>query len=142
MKRYQFRLDTVLRVRRIEEERELVALAAARQAAVAAERAAVDCLTRYRSLAGTGQRSSSTAFVAGRGRLSLAADSVREADAAHARAVEAADVQRGRWTESARRVSSLERLDERGRAEHDVEVRRDEDRTVDDLVTGRFGRKP
>jgi flagellar biosynthesis chaperone FliJ len=142
MKRYQFRLETVLRVRRIEEERELVALASARRAAVAAERAAADCLAHYRSLSGTGQRSASPAFVATRGRLGLAADSVRDADAAHVRAVEAADVQRARWTESAQRVSSLERLDERGRADHDVEVRRDEDRVVDDLVTGRFGRKP
>ena len=27
-------------------------------------------------------------------------------------------------------------------AEHEIDVRRDEDKTVDDLVTGRFGRKP
>ena len=68
----------------------------------------------------------------------------RERDADHRpeRAVEAADVQRARWTVSAQRVSSLERLDERGQAEHEIEVRRDEDRVVDDLVTGRFGRKP
>ncbi|HZP30982.1 MAG TPA: flagellar export protein FliJ [Acidimicrobiia bacterium] len=142
MKRYRFRLETVLRVRRVEEERQLAALASARQAATAAERAAVDCLTHYRSLADVGGRASTYDFVAARGRLGLAAGSVRDAQATHARAVEAAETQRERWTEAARRVSSLERLDERGRAEHAVEARRDEDRTVDDLVTGRFGRKP
>ena len=142
MKRYQFRLDTVLRVRRIEEERQLVALAAARRAAIAAERAAADCLAHYRSLPTPGARTATGAFVANRGRLDLAAGSVRQADVVHLRAVDAAEDQRERWTEAAQKVSSLERLDERGRDEHDVQVRRDEDRTVDDLVTGRFGRKP
>jgi flagellar protein FliJ len=142
MKKYRFPLDTVLRVRRIEEERELVALAAARHAAAAAERAAADCLHHYRSLPVPGSRAAAEAFVGRRARLGIAASSVRDADAAHARAVDAADAQRELWSLAARRVSSLERLDERGRAEHAIELRRDEDRVVDDLVTGRFGRKP
>jgi flagellar biosynthesis chaperone FliJ len=140
MKRYQFRLETVLRVRRIEEERQLAALAAARRAAIAAERAAVDCLQHYQSLATPGLRVAAPEFVGRRGRLGIAATSVRDADATHARALDAAAAQRERWSEAAQRVSSLERLDERDRAEHQIEVRRDEDRTVDDLVTGRFGR--
>jgi flagellar biosynthesis chaperone FliJ len=141
VKRYKFRLEAVLRVRRVEEERQLMALAAAQRAAVAAERAALDCLHHYRSLPTPGPRVGVEGFVGARGRLGLAAGSLRDADAAHTRAVERTEEQRAEWTEAAQRVSSLERLDERGRAEHEVEARREEDKTVDDTVTGRYGRK-
>ncbi|MFI5101286.1 MAG: flagellar export protein FliJ, partial [Actinomycetes bacterium] len=95
----------------------------------------------YRSLPVPGPRADVTGFVAARGRLGLAAGSLSDANAAHTRAVDHADTQREEWTEAAQRVSSLERLDERGRAEHEVEARRDEEKTVDDIVTGRYGRK-
>jgi flagellar biosynthesis chaperone FliJ len=43
------------------------------------------------------------------------------------------------WSHTARRVEALERLDGRRRDEYSVEERRDEDRTVDEMVSGRRG---
>jgi flagellar export protein FliJ len=141
VKRYRFRLEAVLRVRRIEEERELAAFAAARRAAAAAERAARDCLHRYQSLPAPGAQMVAPDFIGARGRLALAADTLSNANAAHAGAVRHVESQREQWTVAAQRVSSLERLDLRKREEYEIDVRRDEDKTVDDLVTGRFGRR-
>ncbi len=46
---------------------------------------------------------------------------------------------RSAWSEAARRVTVLERLDERRRAEHADDERRAEVTEVDDLVTARHG---
>jgi flagellar biosynthesis chaperone FliJ len=43
------------------------------------------------------------------------------------------------WSHTARRVEALERLDKRRRDEYSVDERRDEDRTVDEMVSGRRG---
>jgi len=52
----------------------------------------------------------------------------------------AAEARRGEWSSAAIRVSALEHLDERGRAVHAVEYRRDEAKTADDIVTTRWDR--
>ena len=50
------------------------------------------------------------------------------------------EARRSEWSSAAARVSALEHLDERGRATHDVERRRDETKTADDIVTTRWDR--
>ena len=50
------------------------------------------------------------------------------------------DERRAEWAAARQRVAALERLEERRRDEHAIEVRRAEDRLVDDLVVARHAR--
>src|SRR5206468_12799517 len=70
----------------------------------------------------------------------MAARTVRDAEAARRQAAEEATARREAWTQAAKEVSVLERLDERRRAEHALEAARQADAEVDDIVVGRFAR--
>ena len=73
----------------------------------------------------------------------LAGEALTTAKAEAVQADEDAEARRGEWSSAATRVSALEHLDERGRAAHAVDRRRDETKTADDIVTGRGGsRRP
>jgi flagellar protein FliJ len=141
VKRYTFRLASVLRVRRIEEDRAAGELAAAQQrerdaaAAVAARRAELDALAAER----TGAESVS-AFHARRFLLENAVHGVKAAEAAQAMVADEAEQRRLTWVEAAARVSAIERLDDRKREDHRLENDRIEAQEVDDLVTGRAAR--
>lgn len=143
MKRYEFRLGRVLRVRRLQEEvasqhlRDATRAARRREAELDAARDRYE--TNVASAAGL-RGSAGTAF------------GLRELDLAYAheildaqRRVEAAADDVGRatseWTERRRRVAGLERLDERARAEYEHEVLAEEIGIVDDLVAGRHARE-
>jgi flagellar export protein FliJ len=140
VKRYRFRLEQVLRVRRIEEDREKAELLASRQAAgaarelLAARHAALAALPAEHAAGALG----GSAWLADRGRRAALAGSAAQAGAASHEADAAVERQRAAYTVVAGRVTALERLDERGRDEHAVEARRDEDRVVDDVVVSRF----
>ena len=140
MKRYRFRLEAVLRVRRLQEDAARGALADATAAVARAEaeegraRAWLDALRAQPAPDGP------AAWDAQRRVQLAAADelSSRGSDVAHARAEQQA---RQRELAAARtRVRALERLDERRRAEHAREVARHEERAADDLVTSRYRR--
>ena len=140
VKKYRFRLETVLRVRRIQEEQARYALLEANQAVL---RAAQEVATRRETLdthIGTNMPTNHDAFIASHYRGELLAGAVRSATQ---RELEAVDVQvekRDAWGERAQRVASLERLDERTHDQYRVEFNRDEMKTIDDLVTGRYAR--
>jgi flagellar FliJ protein len=138
MKRFQFRLATVLRVRRVEEERARGALALAnaarRQAETERQRAeehlaatpqpaAVVPLAAYRAWRATGE---------------LRAERWQTASQQASRAAEAAEERRQAWARAATRVAALERLEARRRDAWRQELFRAEAREVDDLVTSRF----
>jgi flagellar FliJ protein len=140
VRRYRFRLEAVLRVRRLQEDVARAALAdatAAVDAAMAQEgraRAWLDALRAHPAPDGP------AAWDAQRRVQLTAADELvsRASDVTHARAAQQACQ---RELAAARtRVRALERLDERRRAEHGREVARHEERAADDLVTSRYRR--
>ena len=137
MKRYRFRLETVLRVRRVQEDVARGDLARA-NAAVAA--AAADVEAARERLAGMASEPVPANPVEWQARRALLLGRAAEITARQTD-LQAADTERaGRQralAEARTRVRALERLDERRRAEHAVEMGRDDSRTLDDLVTAR-----
>jgi hypothetical protein len=79
-------------------------------------------------------------FLVERGRREIAAASLAAAIAERQMAAAASASAQVDWSRSAQRVSALERLEDRAREEYQVEVRRDEDAAVDDLVVFRTRR--
>lgn len=137
MKKFRFRLDPVLRVRRLQEDLargEL--LRANRDLAVATGELAGRNESYGQAPRPTGVQSSDT-FHRTWFRLDAAARAVLAAEAARQARQEAADLCRDEWTAASQRVSALERLEERAHDEWAVEIRRGEDRLADDLVVSR-----
>lgn len=133
MKRYRFRLETVLRVRRLEED-------GARAGLLAANRALADaCARRDAAAARYGQvptelgTCSTEDLRRTRQRAELAAATLAARQAAVADAARHAEAARGAWMTAVSRVRVLERLDERRREEHRSELERDETRFLDDV---------
>ena len=140
MKRYRFRLEPVLRVRRIEQDTVQGQLAAARRDLADADAALLDAVDRYRAAPQPAGAQSVAAWLAVRTRAELTAATVMDVGSRRELAASQVDEQRSALHDARRRVVALERLDERRRFEHDVEARRAEDAEVDELVTNRFGR--
>ena len=140
MKKYSFPLAKVLRVRRIEENQAAARLAAAR---IIANAAAVREAESRHALATRCARHGlqpAASFLAWAETMMLAGEALSQAKA-EVRCTEAdVEARRSEWSSAAARVSALEHLDERGRATHDVERRRDETKTADDIVTTRWDR--
>ena len=140
MKKYSFPLTKVLRVRRIEENQAAARLAAAR---IIANAAAVREAESRHALATRCARHGlqpAASFLAWAETTMLAGEGLSQAKA-EVRCTEAdVEARRSEWSSAAARVSALEHLDERGRATHDVERRRDETKTADDIVTTRWDR--
>jgi flagellar export protein FliJ len=142
MKRYRFRLDSVLRVRRIEEDRAAVALAVAQAQAAAEARRQHAAETAYTAIAhkdAEGARAVAT-YLAQRSLADSAAASLIIARHRAAVAHDDVEARRNDWTDAAGRVTGLERLDERGREVHADDLEREEAAHVDDLVTSRHNR--
>lgn len=138
MKRYAFRLEVVLRARRAQEElaRQHVAQANHRLRGalehVAAEQARYEAMGTPTGVVELVQDRQDRVW------RELTAASVHEAQRSRDDLAVAAAVRQAAWREAAQRVAALERLDQRRRAEHAVEVGRAEAAEVDDLVTSRF----
>ena len=140
MKRFQFRLGQVLRVRRLQEDQARANLLVANKAARRAEQVVDERLAEYATRAIPAGPQSYDAFERALFLLDSAAAGVTLARAAHREALDFVEERRNEWLDARRRVAALERLEERRRVEHDIEVRRDEDRFVDDLVVARHHR--
>jgi flagellar export protein FliJ len=127
-------------VRRIQEDRERAALMVAnrnaREAALRVQQRVEEYDTRPRP---SGPQSMDdferTLFM-----LDTAAGAIDVARGEHRVAVAAVDERREMWSAARMRVHALERLEDRRRAEHEIEMRRAEDRLVDDLVVARHAR--
>lgn len=140
MKKYKFRLDTVMRVRQTQEDLAKADLAMA-NARVAEAVALVDArLTHYANLPVAVGGGSTATFMSNRFRQDAAARAVVAAKAARVAALQDAEAFRITWSKKAQEVSVLERLDDRRRTEHEIEAARQADLEVDDIVVGRFGR--
>jgi flagellar export protein FliJ len=141
MKRYRFTMESALRARRAQEEvaRQRVAAANGRLRDAWACHAAA--LAAYRSaMTADAPPTDRDTFRAGRDHEMRLAEAVerRHRFAVEAE-VEAATVY-STWVDAAQRVASLERLDDRRRAEWQLEAQRDEATAVDDVVASRWSR--
>lgn len=140
MKRYRFRLDTVLRVRQVEEERARGELALANRALAEADALLEQRIDHYGATPQPAAPLAVTSFLAARDRQERAARAVVVAGTARLAAdAEAAD-RRAVWSRTATRLAAIERLDERRREEHRLEAHRQEALEVDDIVVARSRR--
>lgn len=137
MKRFRFRLEQVLRVRRLQEDQARLALLTANRAAHDAARTVETRLVEYSARSLPPGPQSYEDFERALFLLDSAAAAVDVARIAHRDALEVVAAKREEWTGRHRRVAALERLEARRRDEYELELRRAEDRLVDDLVVAR-----
>lgn len=142
MNRYRFRLEPVLRVRRIEQDTAQAGVVAARRDFDAAESDLHRSVDRYRARPETHGPSSAAAWLAGRAGTELTAATVIAAGTRRELAAGRVAEQQEALQAARRRVAALERLDERRREEHALAAQREEATDVDELVTSRHGRTP
>jgi flagellar FliJ protein len=140
MKRAAFRLQPVLELRRTEERAAAAAAAQAANTAADADRRATEYET---ALAGAvlPRVLSATDFVLGMTLMRTAATDASDARSLATAQAEQAELVRARWTAAAQRTKGLERLRERHLQTVRLAEQAAEERTVDDLVTGRSGRR-
>ena len=138
MKRYRFRLERVLTVRRVAEDQARASLVSAR----ADENRAVETLDQrtrhYAERTAPPARLGVQSFLAERFLAEAAAGAVHYAADRRREAAERVDVARDEWTDAHRKVDGLERLDARRREEHALDAQRTEDAEVDDVVVARY----
>jgi flagellar FliJ protein len=140
VKKYRFRLDAVLRVRRIEQDRAAGHLAQSQRRAGEAAAAQVRAETAHVGSKGAEGMRATASFLSHRSLVEASALTVIAARRACEVANAEAEARRLEYVDAAGRVTGLENLDERQRGEYGVEELREEGLTVDDLVTARHGR--
>ena len=138
MKRYRFRLESVLRVRRLQEDVARGALAEATAAVTVAETNVTSALAWLERLRTQPVPSGPGAWESHRRVQLAAADELAARGAELDLALAERRARQAALAEARTRVRALERLDERRRAEHELEAARQDERVVDDLVTARF----
>lgn len=137
MKRYRFRLEQVLRVRRLQEERERAQVLAA-QAELAVSRDRVqEAIDAYRVMAHARGRTDAAGLRRQQELHHLRAKAVEAARRSEATSLELLEARIAGWRDADTRVRVLEHLDARRREEHQLEANREADKDVDDLVVSR-----
>ena len=137
----RFRLDQVLRVRRVQADLAAAALAAAQaqeRTSALAESACRDEVARRARLSG---HSSGGAVLAARAVWDAQMQVLDRSVQHHAACRALSEEQRGRWVVAHQRVRALENLAERHRAEHRRVDAHHEARRLDDLVAGAHARR-
>ena len=135
-KRFRFRLAPVLRVARLREEAERARLAAAAAEERAAERDRMERTAAYDALPAA-QAASAEDFDEQRSVADLRARAVADADANKQAAEDRLAAARDEWLRAARRVKSMEELEERHFAAHAMAAARAAQRVLDDLARAR-----
>lgn len=140
MKRYRFRLEAVLRVRRMQEDAARGELLAANATTRTQERQLAERSEAYEKSLKPSEIQACADFLFEQSRRSSFAAAVLEQRGrvreAHAQAALARDA----WSQAAARVGALERLDDRQRIEHRTELQKEDQLTTDELVVSRHGR--
>jgi len=136
VKRYRFRLESVARVRRVREEQARAELLESRRKLDEAHAELQRRLGNY-DQRGRATAASPNSFRAERDRDARMANAVTAAMAAETAARTLVGRRVDEWVAAARESAALDRLDLRRREEHDEEVRRAEQRELDDLAAGR-----
>ncbi|WNV76463.1 flagellar FliJ family protein [Geodermatophilus sp. DSM 44513] len=140
MKRAPFRLQPVLEVRRTEERAAALAAAEAARAAAEADRRATEAEGAATAPPPSGP-TDPRAFVAMLAMGRLAAEDAAAARSLATASAEQAELVRAAWTAAAQRTKGLERLRERHLQAVRLAEQAAEEKAVDDLVTGRSGRR-
>jgi flagellar FliJ protein len=140
LKRFRFRLEQVLRIRRLQEDMARAELMHAHREARAAADAVNARVAEYTSAPRPNGEQPYDAFNRTQFRLDNAAGAITVARAGYRHALAVVEDRRADWTAAHQRVAALERLETRRRDEHAIEVRRADDRLVDDLVVARHSR--
>jgi flagellar FliJ protein len=140
-KRFRFPLETVLRVRRVQEEQARGRLMTANRNVTLAVQRVDDCTRRYSALERPGGRQSVAAVESLLFTLDAGAGSLVWAHEVRANAVACAREELAAWSAAEQRVRTLERLRERARDEHAIAMRREDDRAADELATTRALRR-
>ena len=141
MKRYRFRLEPVLRVRRTQEETARGQLLAAQAAVAAQEQLLLTRRAAYAdSLVPPAGPQDRNAFLAAQLHREALAAAVVEQGRRVTEAGEDAVLAHRAWSACALRVGALERLDQRARADHTAATLKEEELATDDLVVSRHGR--
>ncbi|HUY22364.1 MAG TPA: flagellar FliJ family protein [Acidimicrobiales bacterium] len=132
MKRYHFALETVLRVRRIQEEAAGIALSLANRELERARRNHRRALAWYEAFESEPGQQDLTSFRRDRDEAERRASAV--VAALHVVVIASGDVtaRHADWAVAAQRVAALENLDERRRAEWRVEEQRAEMAAIDE----------
>lgn len=141
MKKYSFRLESVRRVRRLQEEAAKAVLAAANRDVQLAQERIDAALLHYAEVSnGHVQAGGAEAFLSHRFMVEIAGRGVVETRQAKAAAELLAHEAHGAWSECARALKALDRLDEKARDEYRIEFDRDVDAQMDEINVGRHGR--
>jgi flagellar FliJ protein len=140
LKRFRFRLEQVLRIRRLQEDAARGALMRAhRSAGIAADRVNARIEDYAAAVRPSGTQTLET-FNRLQAHLDNAARAVAVARTGYTQALAVVDERRAEWAAARQRVAALERLETRRHDEYTIEVGRVEDRLVDDLVVARHSR--
>jgi flagellar protein FliJ len=134
LKRFRFRLEHVLRVRRLQEDLARADLMHAHREARAAADRVNSRVADYTNAPRPNGEQPYDEFSRVQFHLDNAAGAITVARAGYRHALAVVDDRRADWAAARQRVAALERLEERRRDEHAIEVRRADDRLVDDLV--------
>ena len=134
--RFRFRLAPVLRVARLREDAERARVAAAAAAELAAERHRQERTAAYDALPPAGAATAGD-FEEQRTVADLRARSVADAEEAKLAAEDRLTAARDEWLRAARRVKSMEELEDRHRAAHAMTAARAAQRVLDDLARAR-----
>jgi flagellar FliJ protein len=140
LKRFRFRLEQVLRVRRLQEDMARAELMHAHREARAAADRVNSRIAEYANAPRPSGEQAYDAFNRVQFHLDNAAGAITVARAGYQHALGVVDDRRADWAAARQRVAALERRETRRRDEHAVEARRDDDRLVDDLVVARHSR--
>jgi flagellar FliJ protein len=140
VKRYRFRLEPVLRVRRMQEEAARAVLLAATAAAADQEQQLAARSEAYEKACLASEVRSCADFLYEQSRRSAFAAAVLEQRDRVRAAQEDVVRARSAWSDTASRVGALERLDDRQRDEHRMQTQKEDDLNTDELVVARFGR--
>lgn len=132
-KRFRFRLAPVLRVARLREDAERARLAAAANEEREAERSRLERTAAYDALPEVGAAPVAD-FDNQRTVADLRARAVADAEANKAAAEDRLAAARDEWLRAARRVKSMEELEERHMAAHAMTAARAAQRVLDDLA--------
>ncbi len=138
MKRYQFRLAAVARLRRAEQDvarNALVVANVALRARLVERDAEVE---RYRTIAARNDAATPSALLTERNDASLALERLRDAEQRVVEAATAAALTQVAWVSAHQRVAALERLEARQREEHALAMSREDAALLDDVSTARY----
>lgn len=139
MRAFRFRLESVARVRQLQERLAAEQLALATRELRAAQARCADIRAATKQLTFPEGPSQMAALLWVHDQSARLSDLLRQREAQAAQAEAGADRARGAWLEAERRCRALRRLEERKRERWQLDADRADGAELDDMATVRFG---